>query len=479
MPNLLGVTNPVPGQDTANINRQLPVNPSADTRVQNAPSLDRVSRPDNRTERQDSGDAAGPGGSLRYDSNFSTFLQKLRDTPGLTQTFSRVLAEYRSIVSSGMDEGIAGEMGQLLEMVPMDEQQLLQFLTQQLADSARFSGPLFTILREAYAQSQTQNIKTDILQFLKRYGDYTSTEHIEGNLLRTLSQLSRAIPGSYSRTLTALTQQLQQLFQSGDRAGALKLLQGGILGHLANYTETTHDMGLSRSLISQLALEISRYENGSEEGLTQAFSQLTGHEALKARLGSLNAAALLNSIRNSAFSRAPAENQFANQLARAADMALRGSGGAEAQEAFRQILQALLINESVYMPLNHIILPMEWNGKLMFSELWVDPDAEDNLHKGGSQKDNTLRFLLKVDIQGLGFFDIVMGSRGDEVEMLISCPATVAPFSQLIQSELSRILTENGLRPNGIQVVKMERPLTLSAVFPKIFEGENSVNVQI
>ncbi len=479
MPSLLGVTNPVPGQDNTNINRQLPVNPSADNRVQNAPNLDRVSRPDNRTERQDSGDAAGPGGSLRYDSNFATFLQKLRDTPGLTQTLSRTLAEFRSIVASGMDEGIAGEMGQLLSMIPMDEQQLLQFLTQQLADSARFSGPLFTILREAYSQSQTQNIKTDILQFLKRYGDYTSTEHIEGNLLRLLSQLSRAIPASYSRGLSPMTQQLQQMFQNGDRAGALKLLQGGILSHLANYTETTHDMGLSRSLISQLALEISRYENGSEEGLMQAFSQLIGHESLKARLGSLTASTLLNSIRNSAFSRASVENNFANQLARAADMALRGSGGAEAQEAFRQIIQALLINESVYMPINHILLPMEWNGKLMFSELWVDPDAEDNMHKGGSQRDNTLRFLFKVDIQGLGFFDIVMGSHGEEVEMLISCPATVAPFSQVIQTELSRILTENGLRPTGIQVVKMERPLTLSAVFPKIFEGENSVNVTI
>ena len=174
MPSLLGVTNPVPGQDTTNINRQLPVNPSSDTRVQNAPNLDRVSRPDNRTERQDSGDAAGPGGSLRYDSNFQAFLQKLRDTPGLAQTLARLMAEYKSIVSSGMDEGIAAEMGQLLSMLPMDESELLKFLTQQLGDSARFRGPLFTMLREAYSQSQTQNIKPDILQFLKRYGDFTS-----------------------------------------------------------------------------------------------------------------------------------------------------------------------------------------------------------------------------------------------------------------------------------------------------------------
>ena len=479
MPSLLGVTNPVPGQDTTNINRQLPVNPSADNRVQNAPQLDRVSRPDNRTEQRDSGDSTGPGGALRYDSNFQTFLQKLRGTPGLAQTLARTLAEFRSIVSSGMDEGIAGEMGQLLAMIPVDEDGLLQFLTQQLADSARFSGPLFTLLREAYSQSQTQNIKTDILQFLKRYGDFTSTEHIEGNLLRLLGQLGKAIPGSYSRPLANMSQQLQALFQNGDRAGALKLLQGTILSHLAKYTETTHDMGLSRSLISQFALEISRYENGSEENLMQAFNQLLGHESLKARLGHLNAAALLGSIKNSNFTRAATENQFANQFARAVDMALRGSGGAETQEAFRQIIQAMLINESVYMPLNHIILPMEWNGKLMFSELWVDPDTEDNMHKGRSKRENTMRFLFKVDIQGLGFFDIVMGTRGKDVEMLISCPATVAPFSQIIEGELSRILTENGLRPNGIQVTKMERPLTLSAVFPKIYEGENSVNVKI
>lgn len=479
MPSLLGVTNPVPGQDSTNVNRQLPVNPSADTRVQNAPQLDRVSRPDNRTERQDSGDAAGPGGALRYDSNFQTFLQKLRNTPGLAQTLNNVLTEFRSIVASGMDEGIAGEMAQLLSMIPVDEDGLLQFLTQQLADSSRFSGPLFSLLREAYSQSQTQNIKTDILQFLKRYGDYTSSEHIEGNLLRLLGQLGKSIPASYSRPLAGMAQQLQALFQNGDRAGALKFLQGTVLSHLARYTETTHDMGQSRNLISQFALEISRYENGSEDNLLQAFQQLLGHESLKASLGGLNAESMLASIKNSAFARASNDNAFANQFARAADMALRGSGGAEAQEAFRQIIQAMLINESVYMSLNHILLPMEWNGKHMFSEVWVDPDAEDNMHKGRGKKENTLRFLFKVDIQGLGFFDIVMGTKGKDVEMLISCPGTVAPFSQIIQSELSRILTENGLNPTGIQVTKMERPLTLSAVFPKIYQGENSINVKI
>ena len=105
MPDLLGVTNPVPGHDNSNVNRNMPVSPSildmylyetntlleqldgillaaeeADTfsedsvneifrimhtRIQNAPDLNRVVRSDNRTERQDTGDAAGGNQALR------------------------------------------------------------------------------------------------------------------------------------------------------------------------------------------------------------------------------------------------------------------------------------------------------------------------------------------------------------------------------------------------------------------------------
>jgi len=478
MPNLLGVTNPVPGHDNANINRNLPVSPN-DPRIQNAPDPSRVSRPDNRTERQDQGDSTGPGGALRYDSNFQTFLQKLTNTPQLNQVLTQVLLGERSVVSSGLGEGVSGEMAGLLEMLKMSEGELLQFLQQQSASGSRFSGALFTLLREAYSQSQSEGIRGDILQFLKRYSDYTSSGHVEGNLMRTLTQLTRSIPASYGSQLLNMAQQLGERFALKDQPGALKLLQNAILPFLASYTEKTHDMGLSRSLISLLALDISRYENGTKEGLLQAFRQLNGHAALRARLGGLSDEALLRLIDSSPFVRAGQEDQFANQLAKAASWAMRGEGGREMQDAFRQILSAFLVNESVYMPLNHMIIPMEWDGRMMFSELWVDPDAEDNLRRGRNTQDNTVRFLFKVDIQGLGFFDLVMASRGDAVELQVYCPETVAPFAQKVQGDLTQILKDNGLKPNGVSVRQMEKPLTISSVFPKIFEGENSVNVKV
>ena len=43
----------------------------------------------------------------------------------------------------------------------------------------------------------------------------------------------------------------------------------------------------------------------------------------------------------------------------------------------------------------------------------------------------------------------------------------------------NRIITDNGLSAGAVQVQRMDRPLTISGVFPRIFEGENSINVKI
>lgn len=478
MPDLLGVTNPVPGHDSSNVNRNIPVSPN-DTRIQNAPDLNRVVRSDNRTEQQTAGDSTGSQ-ALRYDSNFAAFLQRLANTPELRESLSTLFAMYEgTVVSSGIEEGLAGEMGALLNMLKMDEGALGKFLFSQLANGTRFGGALFAILREAYASGNSEAVRNNILQFLKKYSDFSSTGHIQGNLLRTLTRLTRAIPASYGSQLLPMVSQLEEKMNAGDRAGALKLLQGSILTFLSSYTSKTNDMGLSRTLISMLALDVSRYENGSEDSLLQAFHQMISSPGLREKLGGLSDEALLRLLDSTNFAKASDSDQFAAQLAKAANAALQSGAGKEVQEAFRNIVSAFLVNESVHMPLNHILLPLEWDGKMVFSEMWVDPDAEENLKRGRGGKENILRFLFKIDIQNLGFFDMVLTCQGERVDVQVFCPERVAPFSQLVQGELSRIITDNGLKAETVQVQQMSRPLTISGVFPKIFEGGSSVNVTI
>ena len=460
MPDLLGATNPVPGYDKTTVNRNITVSPD-NPQIQNVTDPSKVVRADGRTEQQDS-NLQGDGG-IRYDSNFQTFLQRLRDTPSLAESLSRIFSGMGGIVvSSGLSAGIAEEMGRLLEMLRMDESQLLNFLQGQFKTGTRFGGALFALLRNAYDRAASNGVRTDILQFLKAYVDFDSTSHIEGNLLRDL------------------TAQLQNGIASGNRQGNLQLLQREIFPYMSSYVERTHDMGTPRALLTMLALNVARYENGSEEKLLEGFHQLSGYGTLKGQLGGIDDESLLLLLKSRGGGGDSASAiQFSNQLAAAAARAFRGEGNAEVQQAFQNLIAAMLVNESVYMPINHYLLPLEWNGRMLFSELWVDPNAEDEQNRGGGGGKNTMRFLFKMDVQSLGLFDVILTAQGTDVDVQIACPDKAAPFSKQIGDAVSQILTRNELKPTRVAVRRMDRPVTLTEVFPKIFEGKNSINVKI
>ena len=473
MPDLLGVTNPVPGHDNTQVNRNIPVSPN-NTQIQNVPDTTKVTGADNRTEQRDAGQS---GEQVRYDSNFQTFLQQLRQAQGGgTQSLARLLAGEGTVVTSGMSEGIAEEMSQVLQMLKMDETQLLRFLTAQMQAGTRFGGALFAMLRSAYAQAGSAGVRADILSFLKSYSDWSSTAHLEGNLMRNLAGMADAMPASWGDKLRELMAQLENGIAAGDRQGNINLIQQEVFPFMSSSVAQTHDLGTPRDLLSLMALDLARYENGSEEKLTEMFHQLSGYGTLKGVLGGIDDQSLLKLLQ-SGMAKGPDATQFADHLAAAAARALRGEGSAEVQETFRNLVSSMLINESVYMPVSHFLIPLEMDGRKLFSELWVDADAEDKNGRGG-RNGKCMRFLFKIDVEKLGLFDVILTSRDKEVEVAVACPAGAAPFSREIEKTVSRILTRNDLTPTGISVRKMERPVTLTEVFPKIFEGMNSVNVK-
>lgn len=479
MPDLLSATNPVPGHDNGVVNRNIPVSPN-NPQIQNVPDPGRVVRPDGRTEQQDSG-FLGDSGRIRYDSNFQTFLERLKETPSLEAELTKLFAGRESaVVLSGMSEGVAAEMAQVLQMLRMDKDQLLNFLMSQFKAGTRFGGALFALLRNAYSRAASENVRMDILQFLKSYLDHSSTSHIEGNLLRNLRGMADAMPASWAEKLRELAAKLENGIAAGDRKGNILLLQQEVFPHMSDYVGRTHDIGTARALLTLLTLDMARYENGSEDNLLQAFHRLNGYGTLKEQLGGIDDKALLALLRGTSFNRASPANAFADHLAAAASWALRGDGDGQTQQIFQQLMNAMLINESVYMPVNHFLVPLEWEGRMLFSELWVDPDAQQgDGQNGDDQRRHTIKFLFKLDVQSLGMFDMILTSQDLEVDLQISCPDRIAPFAKQIEKEVSQILVRNGLSPRKIVVRKMERPVTLTEVFPKIFEGKNAINVKV
>lgn len=217
MPNLLGVTNPVPNYDNTINNRPLPGAQRPDNSlVQNVADPNRVVRPDNRTEQQDAGNALNSG-SLRYDSNLQVFLQQLREMPELTAELSKAVTLFQTMVSApGLDAGVAQELASLLQMFRMDAEEFRSFFLAQVRSGNRFGGPLFALLRQAYQRSGSEGVRDAILSFVKRYSDFSSTEHISRHMLDMLRQISDRLPESWKGQLSEMIDRKRQLRVAGN-----------------------------------------------------------------------------------------------------------------------------------------------------------------------------------------------------------------------------------------------------------------------
>ena len=132
----------------------------------------------------------------------------------------------------------------------------------------------------------------------------------------------------------------------------------------------------------------------------------------------------------------------------------------------------------------------ETPGQLVETNVEVDPAAELSGVYRYVGAGGTVMRPTQVDGPAMVFHNVkghpgasvaigVLASREREVDIRISCPEKAAPFAREIEKTVAQIITRNGLTAKEVSVRKMERPVALTEVFPKIFEGKNSVNVKV
>lgn len=295
-------------------------------------------------------------------------------------------------------------------------------------------------------------------------------------MLQTLRDMTRSLPSHWANQLTNMAAQMENGVAAGDRQGNLDILRNQVFPLISDYVRRTHDHGMARSLLSMLTLDMVRYENGNENELLQAFRHLGNYNIFKGDLSRLSDQDLLRLLKETDFAKAARSNSFAERFTELAQRSLRGEGGSAAQEIFRNLMASILINESVYMPLQHLLLPFQWDGRAVFSEMWVDPDDGNS----GGQEEASPRLLIKMDVEGLGAFDLLISGSGGKTAMQVNCPRQVAAFSGDISRDLGEILQRNGLTPGDIRVSAMRSPMSISDAFPNLFqEVKNGVDVKV
>ena len=472
MSNILKVTTHVTGYDNK-LSKQTPSQKAEDLSVKNPIVPDKVVRPDGRSQ---TGQEQGVRQGISYESNFGNFVQTLQNIPKLREIMSKMLfSGMGNLVEAGVSKGTAAEIEALLNMLSMSPDKLKDFLKSQMSGANRLQGPLFDMLRQVMGEATTVELKQSILDFLKKYNDMSSGKHLLENIKGELKEMEGYMFRSDREALQSLSSKLLEYSMENNRANA-QLLKEQIIPFLGRYVSETRDLGAIRDLISLLTLNTSRYENGNVDSVAQAFQRLMEFPAFQKKFGGMSAEEFRNMLMNVDFDRAAGKAEWADSLLSIIRSGVRGEAGIENREAFMNIMNGLLINESVYMPVLHVMLPLILNGVPVFSEMWVDPDEESG-NEGSSERG--VKLLLKFDMKEVGFFDMIMYYENGKMDMMLRYPESLSQHEGEIRKGIAGIMEKNKVELEYLAVEQGKESIPVSAAFPKIFERRNAVNVTI
>jgi len=152
-----------------------------------------------------------------------------------------------------------------------------------------------------------------------------------------------------------------------------------------------------------------------------------------------------------------------------------GEAGLENIQQFYDIFNGMLLNESVYLPLMHLLIPFQYQGKDVMSEMWLDPDAD----REREDEERKIKMLLRFDIQSLGKFEMVMALQGRQVDMRLYVPESLTGEKNSIQEHITGILKKNNLGLDRLLVEKKTKDVRVEEVFREIRQKERTINVRI
>lgn len=473
MADIMNVTSPVQGHETAN--RVRPENPNEQqTGIYQAPDPSRVPKSQETNVQGEQNNPFSPN----LESNFEKFLQMLKASPEMIKSYVETFySKMGNLVLSGMEEGITAEIAQYMDMLKMSEGKLFDLLKNQQGMTVKFHGPLFDLMRELLHSDTSVDLKRGILDFLRKYDDLTASGHIFENIRSNLKNIGQRLPKSMAEHLTQLAAKLQPGLLNGQQQPNLAILKTEIIPFLSAYIRQTKDYSSIRDLITMLTLNLARYESGAKEPFLEAFHRLLGYGEVSRRLEGIDRQVFAEQLM--AMKHEDESGGLNQKLAQIISGGVKGEAGYQNKAVFQNLMSSILLNESVYVPLLHFILPADVGGRQFFSEMWIDPDDQSGNRQESGGGERAIRLLIKFDIRDLGYFEMVLLYQDGKVDMELSYPPALESRKKQIREGLNIIMDRNQMSFQSLALAVCDRPKAISEVFPKIFERRNTINVTI
>lgn len=141
------------------------------------------------------------------------------------------------------------------------------------------------------------------------------------------------------------------------------------------------------------------------------------------------------------------------------------------------LLQSIINAPGVFNPLAHYIIPLRIGDTQAFGELWVDNDAQEN-GKNSAETVRSYHLFLTFSIDMVGRFEIELYASGDSVKLTLLHPESYREKAPTLAQKASKIAAGLGYKADQVITAVLNKPRTLTQVFPKILERRNGIDVK-
>lgn len=476
MANILQVTSPSVNTDNNRIvsDSQKAAEQESNQRIHNLVDPSRVVRADGQEEGK-TGDATTENRYtvIDYESNYGAFIKKLGE--GLQMP--RLLELLLSRETAGLLFGEHAEVGELVERLltsvnVSSPEELLELLKGQQLSSAKFSGAFFDSLRNMLQQNPAEGPNESVIAFLKALNDYSSGSHFLHQMRTLTNDIGSLLFRQYKDEYEQIVKEMDWEADDGDTAANTGVLNSRLIPFLSRYVSRTHDYGAVRSAMMLLVFHAVRYENGSLDRLIQLFERMM-QGGRYAPLFKENPRKELEQTLDRLGR--PKDGGLSDALSALLARGANGEAGLENVQQFYQVLNGLLLNESVFLPLLHFLVPFQYQGKNVMSEIWADPDAERESEDEGRK----IKMLIKFQVESLGKFEVLLTYRDRLLDLQLCIPPVLSGRYDAIREQMAGIVKKNGLEMNRLFVRERAAGMRIEDVFPEIREKERTINVRI
>lgn len=468
----LRITTPIPGGE--NVNRMNPAKP-ADRAVVN-PALVPPANADRQSGQQGSAEFSF---LLNRNSVFNRFIQQLGRTPDLSQSLGKLVFEVMGRAGAEQTAGISDPLRQLTQVINMGREEIVQNLLFQENNRTQFSGALFQMMRQILEQNPGEQLEQKTAQFLKAFNAYTGAADTTRSVIRRLIQISEQIPQPYSGQLQQMTQELTEELPIENLNRNLSVLKEKILPFIRRYISATNDFSRVRDNITLLVHDLSRLNISSREELAEKYTALLDYCKYDLnfpphKLNEMTSVFLNHMGRLET----PKENKLLDSVLQLLTENANGPSQ-RGQELFQSTLSSLLMDNSVYMPFHHLFLPLAFEGKYLFGEIWIEKEEEADEKRTAEEQERSRRIILTFDIKSKGYFEAFLTLTGKKISARLNCPAEFAPDAKVISAAVAGIFARNGLEPETVELSAGAPPSAAKTILKKIHEGRRIVDVTV